>query len=74
MWLNSLPNFREAAVTEDDFKRAREAHDYDVSLFDILHLLICKRESAVLVTRDKRLIDTARQFVLAGPPEDFLIY
>ncbi|MGV8162824.1 MAG: PIN domain-containing protein [Candidatus Nanoarchaeia archaeon] len=72
----STPNFRKLIVFNKNISEAREIEselNYEISFFDIIHLLLSKREGAILVTRDKKLLEVAQGIgISAGKPENFL--
>ena len=52
-----------------------ELYEFDISFYDLVHLVIAKRIGATLVTRDRKLIEVAReQGVLAIRPEELDIF
>lgn len=56
-----------------DFARKIEyAEHYAASFFDCLHIAICKRIGAALVSRDYLQIEIARKHIQAGRPEDLI--
>jgi len=73
---NSSPNFKKISLSYDEFVRARRIEsklNFEISFYDIIHLLLAKKTSSILVTRDKKLLETAKKYgVKAGKPEDFL--
>ena len=61
-------------ATLDDRAYARKLESfycYAISFYDLVHLAIAKRIDAVLVSRDRQLLEIAKeQGVLAGRPEE----
>ncbi|MFH1066214.1 MAG: PIN domain-containing protein [Nanoarchaeota archaeon] len=52
-------------ATEEElaFGRKIEAQlEYSISFFDIMHMILAKRAGAILITRDRKLIITARAY------------
>jgi predicted nucleic acid-binding protein len=65
-----------AEVVKDDEIHARKleskAH-FEISFYDCLHVALCKRLGFILITRDRLLLEFAKQEkVQCGKPEDFL--
>ena len=68
------PCHKRLFLTNQDIQQARkvefELKDY-ISFYDILHLLCSKKVNAVLITRDRKLIETASKYgVIAKKPEE----
>lgn len=63
-------------VIDDDYLLARRLESeslYNLSFFDCLHIAICKRINAILITRDRLLINFAKKYVSAKKPEEYMI-
>lgn len=61
-------------TTNEDYELARK-FEYEhklLSFYDYLHIAICKRLNLILVTRDKTLIDFAKQHIEVYKPEDLI--
>lgn len=75
-FIQNLENFKEIIITEkdkEDAKKLLEKHyNSNLSLFDFLHIVLCKKEDAILLTRDNSLIEIAKNYITVGKPEDFL--
>lgn len=59
----------------EDYEFARKLEQEDIqniSFYDYLHIAIAKRIRAVLITRDKEMINRARKLVQVHKPEDLL--
>jgi predicted nucleic acid-binding protein len=57
---------------EEDRSLARKIEfdsNYGISYYDCVHIAICKRICAILVTRDKALLTHARRYITAEKPE-----
>ena len=66
-------SFRLINTSEKDRLLARQLEskfDYEISFYDCVHIAICKRLNAILVTRDKKLIKFARRFIRVLRPEE----
>lgn len=72
-FLKSEPKFSFVTVTDEDYTFARKLEsefNFEISFFDCLHTTICKRINAILVTRDKVLIEAARKYAVVDKPEN----
>ncbi|MAE13746.1 hypothetical protein CMO92_04220 [Candidatus Woesearchaeota archaeon] len=69
-----IPIYLEKTKREDyDFARILEKkHSYCIGFCDCLHIAIAKRKNAVLITRDKKLIEIARRYIEVKKPESFV--
>jgi hypothetical protein len=70
-----LERFRKVEVRDEDLKKARyleKRHRGILSFFDFLHIAICLKEDATLITRDRMLKEIAQKYIRVGRPEDFL--
>lgn len=59
----------------EDYVLARKIesfHEYKIGFCDCLHIAICKRLGACLVTRDKDLISIAHNYINADKPENLI--
>ena len=69
----SSPNFRRVFLSEEEFNLARKIEkesNYEVSFYDIIHILLAKKTNSVLVTRDKKLLEFSEKYsVVARKPE-----
>ena len=75
LFLKQEPKFKFVKATEEDYEFARGLEveiDFTLSFFDCLHIAICQRLEAVLVTRDELLLIAAKGFIQANKPEDLL--
>lgn len=70
------PNFLKIDISKDELNHARKIESelgFEVSFYDILHMLMAKKAGAVLITRDKKLIQAARYYdVEVKRPEEEL--
>lgn len=71
---NSSSNFKKLKCSPAKFQLARKIESelrYEISFYDILHLILAKRSDAVLITRDKKLINACHRYEVAvNRPED----
>jgi len=57
-------------ATKEDYELARRLESVSkISFFDCMHIAICKRIKAILVTRDKALIKFAKDIMDVNKPE-----
>ncbi len=70
----SSPNFLRLTLSREEFEEARRIEQdirSKISFFDIIHILLAKKSNSVLVTRDKKLIETAKECkATAKKPEE----
>jgi predicted nucleic acid-binding protein len=67
--------FVKAIANEQDYNLARgleKKFNYKISFFDCMHIMLAIKEKAILVSRDKKLLEYAKRYCKAGKPEEFL--
>ena len=73
---NNSPNFIRAKLSLIEFNLARSIEkksNYEISFFDIIHMLLAKKTNSILITRDKKLIEISKKYnVIAKTPEEIL--
>lgn len=73
---SSSANFRKINIFSEDLANARKIEhetSYEISFYDILHMLLAEKSGAILITRDKKLLEIAKKYgVIAKRPEEFL--
>jgi len=73
---DSTPNFNKILASPHDFEKARKIESelrYEISFFDIFHMLLSEKTNSILITRDRKLLDVAKKFKIeAKKPEDEL--
>lgn len=72
---DSLLFARIDASTEDICKARKIESElrYEISFYDIIHILLALKTDSILVTRDKLLLESARKYsVIAKKPESLL--
>lgn len=73
---NSSPNFRKAFLSREEFIQARKIEfelSYEISFYDIIHLLLSRKTGSILVTQDRKLLGVANRYsVIARRPIDLL--
>lgn len=56
-----------------DFARMLEKEfKYEISFFDCIHIALAKKEKAILITRDEKLIRYGRKYCETHKPEELL--
>lgn len=69
-------NFRRLFLSDSEMAIARKIEteiNYEISFYDIIHMLLAKQADAILITRDRKLIRTAARYgVEAKLPEEIL--
>jgi len=73
---NFSPNFKRISLSIDEYNLARKIEkesNYEVSFYDIIHMLLAKKTNSILITRDKKLIKISKKHnVTARTPEEVL--
>ncbi|MDP3728676.1 MAG: PIN domain-containing protein [bacterium] len=74
--LNNGSSFREVESSVEDRNKARRIesqYNFSISFYDLLHMVLARKENAILVTRDEFLLDVAKVYkIQTMKPEDFL--
>ena len=69
----SSPNFRMVFLSEEEYNFARKIEkesNYEVSFYDIIHMLLAKKTKSLFITRDNKLIEFSEKYsVIARKPE-----
>jgi len=55
-------NFKKVFLDKEELEEARKIEkevNFDVSFYDIIHMILAKKTKSILVTRDKRLMNIA---------------
>ena len=69
------PNFKKVILSKEEFQLAVQIRkqNKEISLYDIIHLLLSKKTNSILITRDELLIQLAGKFsIIAKKPEEIL--
>ncbi len=70
------PNFEKIFISDNEYGQARSIEyelNYGISFFDIIHMLLAKKSDSILITRDKKLLNTAGKYsVIAKRLEELL--
>ncbi len=70
------PNFKKLILSKEEFEIARKIEleiKYEISFFDIIHTLLAKKSNSILITRDKKLLEVAKKYLInAKRPEEIL--
>jgi predicted nucleic acid-binding protein len=73
---DASPNFKKIDITKDELNEARKIEsetNFEISFYDIIHLVLARKTMSVLITRDSKLLEVAKKYsVNAGKPEEFL--
>ncbi len=72
---NYSPNFKRASLTKQEYEEARKIkrENSEISIYDIIHMLLAKQTDSILITRDKLLIQLSEKYsVMAKKPEEIL--
>lgn len=71
-WFNNEPNLIFVKATNKTYEYARQLekeNNYKISFFDYIHLSIAKETNSILITRDKELLTTSKNLVIAQTPK-----
>ena len=73
---NGSSNFIKATLNEAEYEEARKIEmdlKGKIGFYDIMHMLLARKTHSVLITRDKKLIETSNKFnVKVKRPEEVL--
>ncbi len=73
---SSNPRFIKEILTSEEYEEAREIEikiKNEISFYDIIHLLLARKTKSILITRDKKLIETSKSLgVEVKKPEEIL--
>lgn len=75
-FIKSSKRFIFVDCTKEDYSFARKLESescFSISFVDCINIAVCLRLGALLVTRDKLLMDFARGYIEADKPEDLTI-
>ncbi len=70
---DSSPNFKKAILSKEEYELAKKISKENkaISFYDVIHMLLAKKTNSVLVTRDRLLIQLAKNYsVTAKKPEE----
>lgn len=62
-------------LTNEDYDFARKLEKEEnciLSFYDFLHIAVCKRTDSILITRDNKLIEVSKKYILVFKPEDLI--
>lgn len=74
-WFKSEPNLIFIKATKETYNYARKLekeNNYKISFFDYIHLTLTKETNSILITRDKELLNTSKDLIIAQTPENAL--
>jgi len=70
------PNFRKVILFKEEYEKAQRLKNTftsDVSLFDIIHVLLANKTKSIFVTRDRELIEFSKKMnIEVKKPEELL--
>ena len=58
-------NFKKVFLDKEELEEARKIEkevNFDVSFYDIIHMILAKKTKSILITRDKRLMNIAIKY------------
>jgi predicted nucleic acid-binding protein len=70
----SSSNFSRLILSREEFEEARKIEKdikFEISFFDVIHILLARKSNSILITRDKRMVEVAKKFDVEGKkPEE----
>lgn len=73
---DKIEKFKKIDVLEEDKKEARKLesrYNFEISFYDLMHIIISRRLNLIFITRDKKLIELAKENdVVVKKPEEIL--
>ena len=73
---DNMPNFKKVVLEKYEFDEARKIENeanFEVSFYDIIHMILARKTNSVLITRGKRLMKIAKKYnVGISLPEDVI--
>ena len=70
-------SFKKISISDEEISLARKIESelrYEISFYDIIHILLALKTNSILVTRDKKLLIAAKKYsVIAKKPEEIFI-
>jgi predicted nucleic acid-binding protein len=72
---NYSPNFKRITLTKEEYNLAKKIkrENFEASFYDIIHMLLAKQNNSILMTRDRLLMQLAKEYsVIAKRPEEIL--
>ena len=67
------PFFVRVMPIQNDYDEARILEviaNFEISFFDCLHIILTRKINAILITRDRKLIDFAKRYCKVARPEE----
>ena len=74
---NDMKRFHKVIALSSDYDKARKLEflsKFQISFFDCMHIVLANKVNAILITRDKKLIDFARLYCRVNRPEEIINY
>lgn len=75
LMFESSPNFKRTKLSLNEYELARkiESRTKNISFYDIIHMLLAKKNNSILITRDRELLKLAKKYKInAKKPEKIL--
>ncbi|MEK6873236.1 MAG: PIN domain-containing protein [Nanoarchaeota archaeon] len=70
------PNFKRVILSDKELSEARKIEEevnFEVSFYDIIHMILARKTNSILVTRDKRLMKISKKYnVNVKLPEELI--
>ncbi|MFH1290716.1 MAG: PIN domain-containing protein [Nanoarchaeota archaeon] len=61
----SSPNFKKIRLSQEEYQLARKIEsniEFEISFYDIIHMLLAKKTKSTLITRDRKLKEIATKY------------
>lgn len=71
-WFKTEPNMIFIKATEkiyDSARKLEKENNYKISFFDYMHITLAKETNSILITRDKDLLSTSKNLIIAQTPK-----
>jgi predicted nucleic acid-binding protein len=72
----NIPSFKKIGLERNELDEARKIEDetkFEVSFYDIIHMILARKTNSILITRDKRLMKIAKKYnVTVSLPEEII--
>ncbi|MFH1072458.1 MAG: PIN domain-containing protein [Nanoarchaeota archaeon] len=75
LFMKREPRCRFVILVSGDYTFARKLEfefGFEISFYDCLHITVCRRIGAILITRDNKLLQCAQRYIQAFKPEHLL--
>ncbi len=70
---DSSPSFKKTILSKEEYEVAKKISNInsEISFYDVIHMMLAKKTNSILVTRDRLLIQIAKNYsVIVKKPEE----